>query len=313
MAIRVGIIGCGGIAASHVDGYDQNNTPITALTDLSRNAAEQMAAGIDGARVFDDVPAMLDSSLVDAVSICTPPVAHEEPALQVLAKGIHVLSEKPLAATPEACRSMIEASEKSNAVLMVAFRHRFLPAIRKMKEIIDNGDLGALVYFQNTFSGPAFGMVDKWFSKKAIAGGGTTMDTSTHSIDLFRFLIGEVTESKTVQHTHLEGIDVEDSSIIALKAENGALGTLTASWVAGIGQAVIDITGQDGRVLYDYTIAEEVRFQKRGEDTWQVFPVKASGGFTEEIAYFLSVIGGAEHNLCTGHDGLRAVEIAVGT
>jgi predicted dehydrogenase len=152
-------------------------------------------------------------------------------------------------------------------------------------------------------------MKDRWFSKKAIAGGGTLMDTSVHSIDVFRFLVGEVVEQKAVMHRHMPEIDVEDASILTLKAENGALGALTASWVAGEGQAIIDVTGQSGRVVYDYMKPDEVRLKRLGEKEWERIAVQPSNGFAEEIAIFLAAIRGEGDLICTAGDGLRAIEI----
>jgi len=306
---RIGIIGCGGIARAHVKGYHKNNATITALMDIDDAAAEAMAQELDRARCFQDYQSLLESGLVDVVSICTPPAAHQEPAVLALERNIHVLLEKPLAHSVESARQIVVAAESSDALLMTAFRHRFLPAIQAIREIIGKGKIGPVVFFHNVFCGPAFQMKDKWFSQKAIAGGGTLMDTSVHSVDLFRYLIGEVVEQKAVMHRHLQGTDVEDASILILRAENGALGSLVASWVAGDGMAQIDVMGQDGRVAYDYARADQVRLKRRGETDWETIPVPASNGFGEEIGHFLKAIQGQETLSCTGQDGLRAVEI----
>ena len=309
MALRTGIIGTGGIARSHVDGYRKNGVQITALMDSDRAAADAMAASIEGVKVFSDYQSLLDSGLVDMISICTPPVAHEGPAVYALERGIHVLLEKPMAHNVDSARRILAAADASQARLTLGFRHRCLPAVLKLREVINAGTIGPVVFFHNTFCGPAFQMKDRWFSKKAIAGGGTLMDTSVHSIDLFRYLVGEVVEQKAVMARHLEGIDVEDASILILKAENGAIGSLTASWVAGDGQAFIDVTGEKGRVLYDYMKAAEVRLKRLGEPEWETIAVEPSAGFSEEIGIFLAAIRGEGGLLSTGLDGLRAVEI----
>lgn len=307
--MRAGIIGTGGIAKSHADAYRKSNVQITALMDSNREAADAMAATIDGARVFDSYQSLLDSGLVDMVSICTPPVAHEGPAVYALERGIHVLLEKPMAHDVASAKRIAAAAEASRAKLTIGFRHRCLPAVLKLRQVINEGTIGPIVFFHNTFCGPAFNMKDRWFSKKAIAGGGTLMDTSVHSIDLFRYLVGEVVEQKAVMARHLEGIDVEDASILIVKADNGAIGSLTASWVAGDGQAYIDITGEKGRVLYDYMKAAEVRLKRLGEKEWETIAVEPSAGFAEEVGIFLAAIRGEGELLCTAFDGLRAVEI----
>jgi predicted dehydrogenase len=311
--MRAGIIGCGGIARAHVKGYEANGVEVTALMDVSEQALASMAAGVEGAKCFNRHESLLDSGLVDLVSICTPPVAHEAPAVLALARNIHVLLEKPLAHSVASARRIVAAAEQSDALLMTAFRHRYLPAIIKMREIIEAGEIGTAVYFHNTFCGPAFAMVDKWFSKRAIAGGGTLMDTSIHSVDIFRYLFGEVVEQKAIMQQHLEGTDVEDASILTLKSRNGVIGALTASWVAADGVSGIDVMGQEGRVAYDYHCPDQIKLRRHGNDEWEIVPVETSSGFDKEIAHFLRAIQGQETLSCTGEDGLKAVEIIQST
>jgi predicted dehydrogenase len=259
--------------------------------------------------VFDDFKALVDSGKVNAVSICTPPVAHEDAAVYALSKGVHVLLEKPQAHSVQSAKNICEAASKSDAKLMMAFRHRFLPAIQKMKSIIDEGKIGKVVFFQNIFCGPAFHMKDKWFTKKAVSGGGCILDTSSHSVDLFRYLVGEIVEQKAVMHTHFEGTDVEDAGIITVKAENGALGQMTSSFVAGDGIAFVDITGQDGRVVYDYLNSAELKYKKRGESEWEIMEVKPSFGFGEQIGLFAKAIKDNQEVPSSAKDGLRDIEI----
>ncbi|OGV35367.1 MAG: hypothetical protein A2020_06170 [Lentisphaerae bacterium GWF2_45_14] len=306
--MRIGIIGCGGIAKSHAAGYKANNAEICAVTDLNKDAAEAMAKET-GAQVFADFKSLIDSGKIDAVSICTPPIAHEEAAVYALSKGIHVLLEKPQAHSIEAAKRINEAVAKSKAILMMAFRHRFVPANAKMKEMIDSGKIGKVVFFHNTFCGPAFHMKDKWFTKKAISGGGCMLDTSSHSVDLFRFLVGEIAEQKAVMFKHFENTDVEDAAILSVKAENGAIGAFTSTFVAGDGIAYIDIVGQDGRLYFDYLKADELKYKKRGDKDWEVIKVGTGGGFNEQISHFLKAAAGTEKLTITAYDGLRDIEV----
>jgi predicted dehydrogenase len=307
--IKIGIIGCGGIAGAHKKGYLANQAKIVAITDINRSAAEKFGQDLPGAKIFASAGELVASGQVEAISVCTPPASHEEAVLQALARGIHVLCEKPLAHTTGSAQQIARAAKKSKGLLMTAFRHRFLPAMVKVKELISSGEIGEPVMFHNIFCGPAFDMDKKWFSKKKIAGGGTLMDTSSHSIDLFRFLIGEVTEQKAVMHRHLTTTNVEDASILIVKSARGVVGSISATWVAGDGVAFVDVIGTKGHVRYDYLVPDQVQMKTLIAKTWQNFPVTSSGGFTEEIAHFLAAIQGSAPLACTGQDGLRAVEI----
>lgn len=308
--LKAGIVGCGGIARNHVKGYQDNDVTIAALVDVNVEAAKTMAIELgDSVMIFRDCAEMIESEKVDMISVCTPPVAHEEAIGPALAKGAHVLCEKPLAHGMESGRRIEKMVDESDSVFMVAFRHRFLPAIRKMRSLIEEGVIGDPVFFQNVFAGPAFAMKDKWFCDKAVAGGGCMLDTSSHSVDLFRYMIGEVVERHAVFHTHFQGTNVEDAAVLTLKADNGALASLASGFVFGVGAAYIDVTGKDGELRYDYTCPTELITRKRGQQNEAVIPVEASNGFREQIAHFVNVINGRENLEVDINDGLRCLEI----
>lgn len=307
--IKVGLIGCGGISKAHLGGYKENKIDVVAVTDANREAAEKMSAEIPGSKIFDDFKSMIDSGTVNAISVCTPPVAHEEAVVYALRKNVNVLCEKPFASTVEEAKRICGEAAKSKAVLMLAFRHRYLPAMVKIHDMIAAGEIGAPVFFNNIFCGPAFAMKDRWFTKKKIAGGGCIFDTNSHSVDLFRYLIGEVIEQKGVMHRHFEGTDVEDAGIITVKAANGAVGSMTSAFVAGAGKAFVDIMGQKGEIFYDYMEMGKIRKKLTGEKDWTEIPVKESWGFADQIAHFKGAIEGKHPVSCTAQDGLRAVEI----
>jgi len=246
---------------------------------------------------------------VEAVSVCTPPSTHEAVAVYALQRHIHVLCEKPLAHTLESGQRLAEVALKSNGLFMTAFRHRYVPAIAKVKELIDAGRIGELVFVNNIFCGPALGMKDRWFSKKAIAGGGTMMDTSSHSVDIFRFLAGEIVQHRAVTNRTMPSIDVEDTSILTVQSESGVLGSLTASWVAGESVAVLDVMGQKGRITFDYRKGTEVGLKVAGAADWERIPVESTLGFAEEVAHFLDAIRTKRAPDCSVHDGFRALEI----
>jgi len=309
MDIKIGMIGCGNIARAHLRGYQENGAEIVAFTDINHDLAAEFSAKIKNSSCFDNFRKLIDSGTVNAVSICSPPVAHEEAAVYALKHKVHVLCEKPLAHDVESAKRIVAAADRSGALLMTAFRHRFLPAIEKMRGLINDGTIGQPVFFHNIFCGPAPGMRNKWFSKKEIAGGGCLVDTSSHSVDIFRFLIGEIVEQSAVTHGHWAETGVEDAGILTLKSENGCLGSLISAWVAGVGAAHVSVMGEKGVLLYDYTKPAELKLQVTGNPEPNIIPVQKSDGFKEEIRHFLEAVKGKQKLSCTGIDGLRALEV----
>jgi predicted dehydrogenase len=134
------------------------------------------------------------------------------------------------------------------------------------------------------------------------------LDTSSHSVDLFRFLLGEVAEQSALMSRHFEGTDVEDAAILLLKSTRGALGSLSSAFVAGDGSAYIDVTGQDGRLLYDYFQPDVLKYKKR-EGEWQNLPVQPSDGFSEQIAAFCQCIQNDTLPPVPAEEGLRCLEV----
>jgi predicted dehydrogenase len=308
--LRVGIIGCGGIARSHADGWTKNGGLVTAVTDVRAEAMDEFVRDVAGdAETFQDALHLIDSGKVDVVSVCTPPVAHAESVVRALQNGLHVLCEKPLAESVERAREIAQAAEQSSAKCMTAFRHRFLPAVVALKQMLAADAVGAVVFFHNRFYGPALHMKDKWFTKKAVAGGGCMLDTSSHAVDLFRYLVGEPVEASAVMHRHFDDTDVEDAAILLLKSDTGALGSLASGFVAGDGAAFIDVVGREGRLLYDYLQPDVLKHKQRGGDGWETTPVQPSNGFVEQIAAFHRAILDDREPPVTARDGLRCLDI----
>ncbi len=308
--LKAGIIGCGGIAGHHLEGFRKAGVAVAAVADVNEPAASAFAKTIPGADVFSSVRELIDQGGVQVVSVCSPPASHEDAVVYGLQQGVHVLCEKPLATTVESARRMEEAAAGTGALLMPGFRHRFLPAVLRMRELVS--EIGPPVWFHNTFCGPAFEMKEKWHSKREISGGGVLTDTSSHSIDLFRFVAGEIVEQHAVVHRHFDGTDTEDAGILTVKAENGTLGMFSAAWVAGVGTAGIEVMGRNGSLAYDYTQPALLRVRRKGEDKVEAIAVEPSAGFIEEVAHLIGAIEGKWELSCTAKDGRRAVEVLAG-
>ena len=311
--MKAGIIGCGGIAKPHAAGYAALGVEIIGVTDVNKETAEAFAKE-HGGKVYADYKALIDEAGPDVVSICTPPVAHEEAAVYALGKGVNVLCEKPMAYDVASAHRMKAAADASKALFMPAFRHRFLPGTMALRKLVQSGKLGDIVIFNNIFGGPSFKMEDKWFTKKKIAGGGCILDTNSHSVDLFRYIVGEVADEKAFMHRHFKTTDVEDAGILIMKAENGAMGSVESGFVLGSGAAYIDIFGTKGRAIFDYYKPLEVRYMPMGDTEWTVeeIPECPAAGFAEEIAHFVGAIKGENKLAITAQDGVRAMEIICG-
>lgn len=308
--LRVGLIGAGGIGRTHLSSYERvREAQIVAVTDINEEVARTAAQQV-GADAFRSVEEMLERSELDAVDICTPPVAHLDAALLPIEKGLHVLCEKPLAHHPDAARKMVQAADARGVKLMTAFCHRFHPPIAALKRLIDAGELGEVVMFRNRFAGPFKGVEERWFSDKEVAGGGVLMDTSVHSIDLFRFLVGEVARVQAVTRQTNPAIgEVEDTAIALLSTSDWRMGVVEASWVLAAGFNVVEVYGTEGAAMVHYWDGFKSRYKTNKMDDWQPLEEVGPDRFVGEIQHFVDACLGRKELQVTGYDGLRAVEI----
>jgi predicted dehydrogenase len=231
--VRVGLIGCGKVGHIHAAALrGLAEAELAAVCDVSCERAESFAAKY-GARAFTDVDAMLREAGVEAVVIGTPHPLHAAPAVAAARAGVHVLVEKPLAATLADCDAMLEAAEKAGIVLGVVSQRRFYEPVRRMKEAIDAGKIGrpALgVFTMYSWREPGYYQSDPWRGKWDTEGGGVLVNQSPHQLDLLLWFMGPAAEVSgywaNVNHPNVE---VDDTAVAVLRFANGGLGSIVTS------------------------------------------------------------------------------------
>jgi len=306
--LQVAVIGSGAIGSVHAARWAEvSGARIAAICDEDTNAAMQ-AANQYGAAAHTDWRSLVESREIDIVDICTPPNLHAEIAVRAIDNGKHVLCEKPLARNAAEARSIVEKAEGTSVRLMTAFCHRFHPPILFAKDLIDNDDLGRIIMLRSRFSGLSSGMEESWVSDKVIAGGGVLLDIAVHSIDLFRYLVGEVAGAAGKLATYNPKLKVEDSAALVLKGESGALGVVEASWATPGGRNVVELYGTAGACFVDYD-STQVRFKTADMAVWETREIAGPDRFQREILHFADAVRGLQPLECTGFDGLRANEI----
>ena len=145
--LKIGIIGTGWIAESHIESYKRmKDVKVVAMADLIPGKAEKFAAryGIEGCRFYPDHKSLLDNEELDAVSICTYNTQHAPCAIYALEKGVNVLLEKPMCVTTEEAVEIMRAEKKSGKVLSIGFQPRFDENMQMIKKIVDSGVLGKI-------------------------------------------------------------------------------------------------------------------------------------------------------------------------
>lgn len=242
--MRVGIIGCGKITqVRHIPEYLANeNAEIAGYFDPVPGRAQGLADQFGG-KAYKSVDEMLADPTIDAVSVCCVNFAHAENTIKALASGKHVLCEKPMAITSDECLAMTATAKVMGKHLLIGHNQRILEAHQLAKKLIEEGLIGDIVSFHTTFGhgGPETWSVQSgngtWFFNKKSAVLGAFADLGIHKTDAIRYITGQNIIRATGRLTTLDKrgpdgnlIDVEDNAICIYELENGAIGTMTASW-----------------------------------------------------------------------------------
>lgn len=274
--LRVGVIGCGGIAfGKHLPALQkQVLADIVAFCDIEEDRAAKAAAeyGTDDAKVYTDYRKLLEDTSIDVVHVCTPNDSHAEISIAALESGKHVMCEKPMAKTSEEARAMVEAAKRTGKKLTIGYQNRFRDDSMYLKEFVDAGGLGEIYYAKahalRRRAVPTWGV----FLDEEKQGGGPLIDIGTHALDLTLWMMNNYkpkTVLGTVYHklSHRENaanafgpwdpkkFTVEDSAFGFITMEDGSSIMLESSWALNtlnVGEAKTTLHGTEaGADMWD--------------------------------------------------------------
>ncbi len=224
---KFAIIGCGRIAQRHAEQIARVGS-LVAVCDIEQEKAAALAHAY-GAVPFYNIQSLLSSSKFDIAVICSPNGLHAEHSILCLQAGVHVICEKPMAIKVEDCAKMIDASEKAARNLFIVKQNRFNPPVTALKEKLNEGAIGKIFSMQlNCFWNRKEAYYrDPWRGTKDLDGG-TLFTQFSHFIDLMYWMLGDVKEVKAFMrnYNHKGVIDFEDTGVVILSLESGAIGTI---------------------------------------------------------------------------------------
>ncbi len=305
--LRIGIVGCGSIAGNHVRGYAAaGDNQIVAVYDPLPEAARKLADAT-GAEVVPTEAAMVEVSALDAVSVCSPPKVHDQNCRPFLAAGIPVLCEKPLGLNAEDGKRLADEVTRTGTTFMTAFCHRFHPPIMELKKLIDEGVLGTQLLFRCIFGGH-MSLEGNHRADPALSGGGPLIDHCSHSVDLFRFLVGEPTSVQAMGGNIMQDLAVEDFGMMHLDAGGKAFGEIIGSYSLPVSDNSVQYFGTEGKAQVSYGGGEpELSYLVKGMDQPETVDVAGRPDrFAAEVGHFLSCVRSGSVPRVTTEDGLRA-------
>ena len=321
--IRIGIIGCGGMATSHAQRFGDvlDRIEVTAVVDIVEEHARAVAELLpNDPLVKTDYRDIFDH--VDAILVVVPHHLHHQVTIDCLRAGKHVLVEKPMALTQEHCVDMIEQARKSNRVLMVAYCMRFSSLVIKLKELIDErtyGDIFQLYIWTEQLTQP--GKHD-WRRKAELLGGGQFFSHGCHYIDLMLWMLG-----RPVQGSHFgtnrgtPWMEREGTSNVTIEFEGGILGYHFGTWGARgsrLGYSIhahcekgmLEAAISDGKLIAHTEATEHLAGKPVTRQKESILLEAAGGKPTEiELAHFVDCIETGAKPLTDPEGSLEGLQV----
>lgn len=335
--LRVGVVGLGWAGQQHLKAYSQiEGVEIIAVAGMEDELRAELVQEYSIPHEFRSWEELLDVEDLDAVSVAVPTFLHAPIAIAALERGLHVLSEKPIARNGDEGQLMVDAARKAGRVLDVAFNHRRRGDIQVLKGIIERGDLGRPYYAKASWvrrSGiPKLG---SWFTNKEMAGGGPLADIGVHVLDYALYLLGEPKVVSVSAATYAElgprgrggndrytalstnfAYEVEDFASAFIRLEGGVTLILESGWASYRDEADLmdfSVFGTDGgadlrAVGASMTPVADLRVYtekdgKNADYTPSAEPGRAHQAVVED---FVAVVRGGE-TVWGAHDGSLAL------
>ena len=324
--VRLGMIGGGLISAKHIEGSKNiSNGNLVALCDVNperKALAEELQVPF-----FTDYLEMISQAGLEGVIDGTPNQYHAEVGIACAERGIHVLTEKPIASTLEEGKQLVEAVNESGISLLVGHHRRYFPLIRRAREIVQSGELGQLVGISMLWAlmKPDNYFEVAWRSQK---GGGPILINIIHEMDNLRFICGDVAEINARARRLVRTGEVEDTVTINFELVSGALGTALVTDTTPSPWSYELVSGENS----DYFKTDQDCYRFLGTKGSLSFPnmevwahphgrqkgwweplmrrsesVPYSAPFTAQLEHFCNVIRGQEEPVITAADGLMTL------
>ncbi|RLE07356.1 gfo/Idh/MocA family oxidoreductase [Candidatus Aerophobetes bacterium] len=251
--VRFGVIGLGGMGQGHLRSIKEvQEAELTAVSDVDAEINKKISEeyGVPG---FTNYEELLESKLVDAVLIATPHYFHPEIGIAAMRRGIHCLSEKPIAVSVSDADRFVEEAQRSGVVFSVMYQQRTLPQVRLARKIMESGRLGQIrrtCMIEPNYRSQAYYDSATWRATWKGEGGGVLINQAPYGIDLF-LLLGCMPSRVTAKvRTRLHNIEVEDEATALLEYPNGAWGYYYTTTNEAPHTSFMEICGDNGKMVY---------------------------------------------------------------
>lgn len=329
--VRLGLIGLGNMGSLHCRLLqDTPELKLVAGCDIDERRLQRVTDRY-GCEGFTDANELLKARICDAVLVATPHYSHTTIGIQALKRGYHLMVEKPISVHKADAARLINAHQRDDRVFAAMFNQRTNPAYVKIKEMISNGELGAIrrVHWTITdwFRSQAYYDSGGWRATWSGEGGGVLLNQCPHQLDLLQWLFGmpETVQAFCRFGAHHQ-IEVEDEVTALLQYPNGATGVFTTTTGETPGTNRLEIAAENGLLIYDSeesfirwrrnaksvstAIAENAGFEKPETSDEKIAFSGAGGQHAEVLGNFAAAILRGERLIAPAEEGIYSVELA---
>ena len=308
------VVGAGSIGERHLRCFLATGRARVSFVEVKPALRATMAERYPAVKAFDSLDAGLDAPGVDAAVIATPAPLHVPQAMAVLARGGHVLIEKPLGVSLDGVESLADAAASADAVAAVAYVLRAQPALAAMRAAVAAGEFGrplqltAVAGQDFAFYRPAYR--DTYYASRS-SGGGAVQDALTHVIDAGQWLVGADIERVVadVGHLKIPGVDVEDTAHVLARHANGILASYSLNQHQAANETTITVACERGTARLDLHASLWRSVREPGEPwTDHVGPAPdRDRPFVAQADAFLDAVEGKSRPLCTLAEGIATL------
>ncbi|MCL4405403.1 MAG: Gfo/Idh/MocA family oxidoreductase [Patescibacteria group bacterium] len=269
--IKCAVIGVGNMGRNHARVYSEiPGVELVALADTNPAVVDESAKRFNSMG-YVNYKQMLDAEKPLVVSVCVPTVLHHEVAKECLNRGINVLLEKPITMDLKAAEDLLKAAEATGAKFLVGHIERFNPAVLKIKNMVDKGELGNII---NIIARRVGGFPPQ------IKDADIAVDLAIHDIDIVNYLLERLPVEVYVNRQRNHIVRRDDSVEFFLKYNN-ASAFVQANWITPVKIRKLSITGSEGYLEMDY-ISQQISFFKSNYDKFK----ETKGDFSDYILHF---------------------------
>lgn len=315
--LRVGVIGYGYWGPNIVRNFDlQEHSRVTVVCDSRPEALAKVAKAHPRMEVTTDVAEVISSPHIDVVAVVTPVCSHFELAKAALLNGKHIFVEKPFTATVPQAKELIEIAERKNLKIMVDHTFLFTGAVRKIRQLIDEGVLGELYYYDST-------RVNLGLFQHDV---NVVWDLAPHDLSIMDYLIESKPEAIVATgQNHVNG--VEDVAYLTVYYPNKVIAHVNVNWLSPVKVRTTLVGGEKKMLVWnDLEADEKIKVYDKGVqmktregvydmlvsyrcgDMWAP-QIEQTEALKLELEYFLECIATGKSPINDGHAGLRIVKM----